>query len=57
MILKELIEHHTLNVVYCGQCECGERKYDLITDDNLAYQPIHESQILQVKPELLGDSK
>lgn len=53
MKLKELIEHHTLKVVLCGHCECGERKYDLITDQNLAYPPIHESTILEVKPELL----
>lgn len=53
MILKELIKHHTVNVIYCGQCECGERKYDLITDDDLVYPPVHESQILQVKSELL----
>lgn len=53
MILKELIKHHTVNVIYCGQCECGERKYDLITDDDLVYPPVHESQILQVKSDLL----
>lgn len=53
MKLKELIEHHTLKVVLCGHCECGERKYDLITDQNLAYPPVHESSIREVKPELL----
>lgn len=53
MKLKDLIEQHTLKVVLCGHCECGERKYDLITDHNLAYPPIHESTILEVKPELL----
>lgn len=53
MKLKELIEQHTLKVVFCGHCECGERKYDLITDQNLAYPPIHESTIKEVKPELL----
>ena len=34
MKLKDLIEQHTLKVVFCGHCECGERKYDLITDQN-----------------------
>ncbi len=57
MKLKELIEQHTLKVVFCGHCECGERKYDLITDHNLAYPPIHESSIRKVKPELLEVSK
>ncbi|MBO0451947.1 MULTISPECIES: hypothetical protein [Enterococcus] len=53
MKLKELIEQHTVRIVYCGNCECGERKYDLITDHNLAYPPFHESTIRDVKPELL----
>lgn len=53
MKLKDLIGKHTLKVVLCSHCECGERKYDLITDHNLAYPPVHESTILEVKPELL----
>lgn len=57
MKLKELIEKHTLKVVLCSHCECGEQKYDLITDQNLAYPPIHEPVIRKVKPELLEVSK
>jgi len=55
MKLYDLIKQHTLEVSYAGTCECGEKKYDLITDDNLIYPPIHESAIREVKPELLGE--
>jgi len=54
MKLYDLIKHHTTDVRLAGVRECGEKKYDLITDDNLAYPPVHESTIRKVKPELLG---
>ena len=55
MKLKELIEEHTLEISYCGECECGEEKFDLITDDGLVYPPIHKSVIRKVKPELFEE--
>lgn len=54
MKLRELLEKHTLSVEFAGYCDCGERKFDLITDDHLWYPLIHESSILKVKPELLA---
>ena len=53
MKLTELIQEHTLSVQFCGTCECGGDKYDLVTDDGLVYPPIHEASILNLKPELL----
>ena len=53
MKLKELLEKHVVGVLYAGDCECGEVKYDLITDDNLIYPPVHESVIESVRPDLL----
>lgn len=55
MKLRELLEEHVLGVVYAGQCECGEKKYDLITDDNLIYPPVHENTIKKVRPELIDE--
>ena len=55
MKLKELIEEHTLEINQCGKCECGEEKFDLITDVGLVYPPIHKSTIRKVKPELLKE--
>ena len=55
MKLKELLEKHAVGVLYAGDCECGEVKYDLITDDNLIYPPVHESIIESVRPDLLND--
>ena len=57
MKLKELIEEHTLEIIHCGECECGEEKFDLITDDGLVYPPVHKSTIRKVKPELLEELK
>ncbi|EAD3838203.1 TPA: hypothetical protein U0U57_002164 [Listeria monocytogenes] len=54
MTLREALKKHTRFVMFCGTCECGEAKYDLIVDDDLAYPPVHESTILEVNPELLG---
>lgn len=55
MKLKELLEEHVVDIVYAGYCECGDVKYDLITDDNLIYPPVHESAIEAVRPDLLND--
>ena len=55
MKLKELLEEHVLAISYAGDCKCGEVKYDLITDDNLIYPPVHESVIESVRPDLLND--
>jgi len=57
MILRELLEQHTCKVVFCGFCECGERKYDLITDNGLVYPPVEESLIMKINPKLLEESK
>ncbi|EAE5878525.1 hypothetical protein G0Q17_001823 [Listeria monocytogenes] len=54
MTLREALENYTKFVMYCGMCECGEAKYDLIVDNDLAYPPVHESTILEVNPVLLG---
>ncbi|MBC1851181.1 hypothetical protein [Listeria seeligeri] len=54
MTLREALEKHTKFVSFCGMCECGEAKYDIFVDDDLAYPPVHESTILEVNPELLG---
>lgn len=55
MKLKELLEEHVLAISYAGVCECGEIKYDLITDDNLIYPPVHENTIKKVRPELINE--
>ena len=36
-------------------CGCGEEMYDLITNNNLAYQPLPRRIIKQVRPDLLKD--
>ncbi|WP_373804804.1 hypothetical protein [Jeotgalibaca porci] len=53
MKLIEVIKKHTLSIEYCGRCECGCNKYNLITDDGLVYPPVHEESILNLKPDLL----
>ncbi|HDI3618659.1 TPA: hypothetical protein PNC13_000964 [Listeria monocytogenes] len=53
MTLREALKNHTRFVMFCGMCECGEAKYDIFVDDDLAYPPVHESTILEVNPELL----
>lgn len=54
MKLKKLLEEHVVGISYAGKCECGEIKYDLITDDNLVYPPVHESVIEYARPDLLN---
>ena len=56
MTLRELIKNAT-HIYYAGMCECGERKFDLGCGDGLAYEPVHESAIKQVRPELLNKIK
>ncbi|EUJ24239.1 phenylalanyl-tRNA synthetase subunit beta [Listeria floridensis FSL S10-1187] len=55
MKLRELVTEHTESLMLAGYCECGEAVYDLFTDMNLAFPPVHESQILALKPELLDN--
>lgn len=55
MKLVDLIKKHTLSVQFCGTCDCGEAKYDLITDDGLVYPPVHEVSIRNLRPELLKE--
>jgi hypothetical protein len=49
MTLRELIQKAT-HIYFAGECECGERKFDLDCGDNLAYEPVHESAIKTVRP-------
>lgn len=53
MTTRELIEK-AKRIHFAGMCECGERKFDLSCEDGLAYEPIHEGMIKQVRPELLN---
>lgn len=53
MKLRDLIKQAN-NIYYAGMCECGERKFDLSCDDGLAYEPVHESTIKKIRPELLS---
>lgn len=57
MNLLDIVKNHTASVEFCGTCECGGNKYDLITDDGLVYPPIHEESIRHIKPELLEEIK
>ena len=52
MTIRELIQNAT-HIYFAGVCECGQKKFDLSCEDNLAYEPVHESAIKAVKPELL----
>ena len=52
MTIRELIQNAT-HIYFAGICECGQKKFDLSCEDNLAYEPVHESAIKEVKPELL----
>ncbi|WP_182872688.1 hypothetical protein [Listeria monocytogenes] len=53
MTLREALANHTRFVMFCGTCDCGEAKYDLIVDGDLVYPPVHETTIREVNPELL----
>ena len=52
MTLRELITK-SKRAYYAGVCECGVRKFDLDCEDGLAYEPVHESAIKELRPELL----
>ena len=54
MKLSELIKR-AKHIYFAGMCECGEKKFDLDCGDNLAYEPVHESAIKKVRPELLDN--
>lgn len=55
MTLREILEKHLIRISYAGKCECGEMKYDLITDDNLVYPPIHANVIRKIRPDLFEE--
>ena len=56
MTLKEVLETKVIGLIPIGECNCGcgEEMYDLITNNNLAYQPLSKKIIKQVRPDLLG---
>ena len=55
MTLKEVLETKVIGLIPIGECNCGcgEEMYDLITNNNLAYQPLSRKIIKQVRPDLL----
>ena len=59
MTLKEVLETKVIGLIPIGECNCGcgEEMYDLITNNNLAYQPLPRRIIKQVRPDLLEDLK
>ena len=59
MTLKEVLETKVIGLIPIGDCNCGcgEEMYDLITNNNLAYQPLSRKVIKQVRPDLLEDLK
>ena len=54
MTTRELIKK-AKKIYFAGMCECGERKFDLDCGDNLVYEPVHESAIKKIRPELLNE--
>ena len=59
MTLKEVLETKVIGLIPIGECNCGcgEEMYDLITNNNLAYQPLSRKVIGQVRPDLLEEVK
>ena len=57
MTIKEVLEIKVVGLIPIGDCNCGcgEEMYDLITNNNLAYQPLSRRIIKQVRPDLLKD--
>ena len=57
MTIKEVLETKVIGLIPIGECNCGcgEEMYDLITNNNLAYQPLPRRIIKQVRPDLLKD--
>ena len=55
MTLKEVLETKVIGLIQIDECNCGcgEEMYDLITNNNLAYQPLPRRIIKQVRPDLL----
>ena len=59
MTVKEVLETKVVGLIPIGECDCGcgEEMYDLITNNNLAYQPLPRRIIKQVRPDLLKGVK
>ena len=57
MTIKEVLEIKVVGLIPIGDCNCGcgEEMYDLITNNNLAYQPLPRRIIKQVRPDLLEE--
>ena len=57
MTLKEVLETKVIGLIPIGDCNCGcgEEMNDLITNNNLTYQPLPRRIIKQVRPDLLKD--
>ena len=55
MTIKEVLETKVIGLIQIGECNCGcgEEMYDLITNNNLAYQPLSRKIIKQVRPDLV----
>ena len=56
MTVKEVLETKVIGLIPIGECNCGcgEEMYDLITNNNLAYQPLSIKIIKQVRPALVS---
>ena len=56
MTIKEVLETKVIGLIPIGECNCGcgEEMYDLITNNNLAYQPLSRKIIKQVRPGLVS---
>ena len=56
MTVKEVLKTKVVGLIPIGECNCGcgEEMYDLITNNNLAYQPLPRRIIKQVRPDLFG---
>ena len=55
MTVKEVLKTKVIGLIPIGECNCGcgEEMYDLITNNNLAYQPLSRKIIKQVRPDLV----
>ena len=51
MTVKEVLETKVIGLIQIGECNCGcgEEMYDLITNNNLAYQPLSRKIIKRVR--------
>ena len=55
MTIKEVLETKVIGLIPIGECNCGcgEEMYDLIKNNNLAYQSLSRKIIKQVRPDLV----